>query len=845
MLRATVKSVLARKLRLALTTLSIVLGVAFIAGTLVLADTLNATFDRLFGEAEKGTSVAVRAKSAFTGDNLSDNRAPVPESLLDRVRTVPGVRHAVGNVEGYAQLVDPRTRDVIANGQAPGLGVDWDDSTLSPLRLTTGRGPRAPDEIAIDSETAREHDLGPGRSVTVLTRVGPLSARVVGVFKFGSSGNLAGATMTAFEPRTAQRLIGEPSTFSMVRLAAQPGISQEELRDRVRRVLPTGYEALTGTQLSAETANAIQRNLSFFNIFLLVFAGIALFVGSFIIANTFTMLVAQRTRELALFRALGASRRQVTRSVLGEALIVGVVASTVGLLAGVGMAKLLQVLLNAIGVTLPKSALVLKAHTPIWAYVVGVGVTLLAAYPPARRAARVPPVAALRDDVALPERSLRRRAVVGGVLTAAGAVLVGTGLAGVGAQPAALVGLGAMAVFLGVAMLSPLISRPVTRLLGAPFVRFAGVAGRLARENALRNPRRTAATAAALMIGMALVSAMTVMASSIKASSNQIIDRSLGADYIISTTGFTPFSGAVAERVAAVPGIDAVTSFRFGIAKLGGAASNVQGVQPDTVAKTLNLDVYAGSLANLGEGQLLISEKVAKARNWRVGQRVPAVFERAGATTLTVGGVYRENQIAGDHLLSTAAFTRYFPRSLDLVVAATAGPGVDRSQVHAAVERAAAAASPNVRVRDQSEFKEEQRKQVDQLLALVIALLALAILIAVLGIVNTLALSVFERTREIGLLRAVGMSRRQLRRMIRLESVIIAVFGAVLGVIVGIGFGWALAQALRDEGVGVLVIPGGQLALYVLLAAFVGVLAAVLPARRAARLDVLRAIATT
>jgi putative ABC transport system permease protein len=844
MFRATLKSALGHKLRLALTTASVVLGVAFIVGTLVLTDTINATFDRLFADANRNTAVNVRAHSDFTSNqNAGTQRAPVPASLLPTVRAVPGVRDALGNVEGYAQIVSPKTNKVLGGQGAPSLGEVWTDSTLSPLRLTAGRGPKAAGEVAIDTKTAADGGIKVGDTVTVLLKGPPLRQRVVGIFRFGSSGELAGATITAFDPVSAQRLLGSPGVYTSIDVAAASGVSQAELRDRVRRVLPAGYEAITGKDLSAESSNSIKSALKFLNIFLLVFAGISLFVGSFIIFNTFTMLVAQRSKEMALLRALGASRRQVTRSVLGESLLVGVVASTIGLGAGLGVAKLLQLLFKAFGADIPASGLTVLPHTPMWAYLVGVVVTTAAAYQPARLAARIPPMAALRDDVALPSASLRRRAIIGALLVVAGIALLIAGLAGAGSQPAALVGLGAIAVFLGVAALSPYISQPVVRLLGAPIAR-ASYAGRLARDNAMRNPRRTAATASALMVGLALVSAMTVMSSSIKESSNQVIDSSLGADYVLTTSTFTPFTRTVAERLAGAPGVAAVSSFRIGTAKIGGSSTQITGTQPATVRRTVQLDLLSGNLDAMASGALLVDAKTAKAKKWAVGDRVPAVFGKTGATTLPIGGIFKENQLIGSYLISTDTFDKNFADALDSVVAVTTEPNAPVAQVRKTVE-AAAALSPNISVKDQAEFKADQRKQINQTLSFVLVLLALAVLIAALGIVNTLALSVFERTREIGLLRAVGMSRRQLRRMVRLESVIISVFGAILGVAVGLGFGWALVRALRDQGIRTLVIPWGSLALYVVLAAIIGVLAAVLPARRAARQDVLQAIATT
>lgn len=844
MFRTTLKNALGHKLRLLLTTVSVVLGVAFIVGTLVLTDTINSTFDRLFTDANRNTSVNVRARTEFDSNrNTSTQRAPVPATVLSTVRAVPGVRDAVGNVEGYAQVLNPKTNKVIGGRGAPGLGEAWTASSLSPLRLTAGRGPTSAAEVAIDTNTAKDGGISVGDTITVLLKGPPSRERVVGIVKFGSTGDLAGATITAFAPSAAQRLLGTPGTYTSIDVAAVGGISQTQLRGRVQRVLPAGLEAITGKQLSAENSNAIKSALSFLNVFLLVFAGISLFVGSFIIFNTFTMLVAQRSKEMALLRALGASRRQVTRSVLGESLLVGLVASVVGLAAGLGVAKLLKALFKAFGADIPANGLTVLPHTPIWAFAVGVGVTVAAAYQPARLAAKIPPMAALRDDIALPGASPKRRAIVGGLLVAAGVATLIAGLAGATGQPAALVGVGAVAVFLGIAALSPYISQPIVRVLGAPIAR-TSYAGRLARDNALRNPRRTAATASALMVGLALVSAITVMSASIKETSGRIIDNSLGADFVLTTSSFSPFSRAVAEKLNGAPGVAAVSAFRLGFAEIGGSATQLTGTDPATVQKTVQLNTVSGSVGSMAKGALLVDSKTASAKGWRVGQRVPVVFGTTGRTTLPIGGIFKQNQLIGSYLVSTATFDQHFTGSLDSVVAVTADPNVPVSTVRKTVDTAAAL-SPNIKVEDQAQFKADQRKQINQTLSFVLVLLALAVLIAALGIVNTLALSIFERTREIGLLRAVGMSRRQLRRMIRLESVIISVFGALLGVVVGVGFGWALVAALHDQGITTLVIPVPSLILYVVLAAVIGVLAAVLPARRAARLNVLTAIATT
>jgi putative ABC transport system permease protein len=484
---------------------------------------------------------------------------------------------------------------------------------------------------------------------------------------------------------------------------------------------------------------------------------------------------------------------------------------------------------------------VFESSTVVWAYLTGVVVTVVSAVAPARRATHIPPVAALRDDVSLPESSLRRRALVGTTMLAAGIAAMVAGLAG--DAGILWVGLGALGIFLGVAMLSPFLSRPVVGGVGSLLPRVWGSIGRLARENARRNPRRTAATASALMIGLALVSAGGVLGASIVKSANGIIDRSVGADFIVTASNFMPIPGEVADEVRSVDGVDAVTSFRSGQAQVGKSVVSLQGVTADTVDRTLKLKVVTGDVGSLAdEDTMLVDKDVAKDKGWKVGDQVPAIFGKTGDTQLTVGGTYDQNQIAGNYLIGLDTYDANYSQRLDEVVAMTIKPDADPEAVRSELQ--ATADSSNLEIRDQSEFKDEQRKQINQLLGFIYVLLALAVLIAALGIVNTLALSVIERTREIGLLRAVGMGRRQVRRMVRLESVVIAVFGTLLGLVLGVALGSALVTALSGEGIDELVVPYGQLVIYLVVGALIGVLAAVWPARRASRLDILGAITT-
>ncbi len=849
MFRLALKGALARRLRLALTASSIIIGVAFVAGTYILTDTLNSTFDTIFGNAEKGVSVVVRGHEAFSTSGFdsgpTDERALVPDSVLQEVLQVPGVNDAVGVADGYAQLV--YKGKAIVNGGAPNLGTAWvGNKPESPLHLVKGREPTGPGEILIDNKSADKYHIPVGAQVEVIASGDTVPATVVGYMRFGSS-TLGGATITAFVPSQAQQLlIGARNQWSTVQASADPGVSQDALKQRVQTALAgaglaDAVTVQTEKAYAADQADQVKSQLKFFNILLLVFAFISVFVAVFIIFNTFTVLVAQRTRELALLRALGASRRQVLSSVVLEAAIVGLGSGIIGIGLGLLVADGLRALLGAFGGSFDTVSLQLRTRTVVVSLLVGGLATIVAAVVPAIRAGRIPPVAAMRDDFVLPAASLRRRTRIGVALLVIGAVLL---VLGVKSGKALEIGLGALAMFRGVVSLSPVLSRPIVGGIGRLLPRFWGTTGRLARENALRNPKRTAATASALMIGIALTTTMSIMAASITTSANAAIDNSVGADFIITADNFNPISDSVTAAAEKVPGAGAVTAFRAGSAKIKNSTTQLQGVTPNTVVDTLRLDTTSGSADNLALDSVLLSEKVAKNNHWHVGSKVPVEFSLTGKKSLTVQGIFAKNPIAGDYLIGLNTYDANFRNRLDQVVAIKAAGGANLGQVRADLTKALKS-YPTLKLQDQTEFKADQKRQINQVLAFVLALLVLSLLIAWLGIVNTLALSVFERTREIGLLRAVGMATRQVRRMIRLEAVVIALFGALLGVALGIGYGAALVQALHSQGIDTTSFPVGQLIGYLVVGVVAGVTAALWPARRASRLDVLQAISTT
>lgn len=837
MLRATFRSLLARKLRLLLSATAIVLGVSFVSGSLVLTDTLGRVFDELFASVNAKTAVEVRGKEPFdAGTQGEAARQPVPASVLETVRAVDGVAAVVGDVSGYAQVVDA-DGEPYSNGGAPTFGLNYDaDPLTSSFTLRSGEAPQGPGEVALDAATSEATGFEVGDTVSVILAQGRKELTVSGVFGFGENDNLAGASIVALDQEVAEQLLGRPGEYDVVRAAAGDGVSQEELRDRVAAVLPAGTEAVTGEQSADETAGDIKEALGFFNTFLLVFAGISLFVGGFLIFNTFTMLVAQRQRELALLRALGASRGQVIRSVLVEALVVGFVASVVGLGTGLLVAIGLQSLIRAVGGSLPQGDLVVQTSTVVACFVVGIVVTAVAALLPARRASAVPPVAAMRDAVA-PEHSLRRGSTIGAGLLVLGVVAIGVGLRG----ELAVLGLGAVLAFLGVAGLSPLLSRPAARVLGAPLAR--GVPGRLGRLNAMRNPRRSASTAAALMIGLALVSAVSILGSSAKASVEKIIQGAVGADLVVQQKGgFDGFSPAVATTLDDLDEVETADVLRFELVQIGEQVTFVTAVSDAALERSLTLDEVDGDLG-LRPGVLLLSESESETRGLSTGDTVPVTFTRGTVRDYRVGGVYADNQLVGPYLLDSSAGAD-FATDLDGVVLLNASEGVSAAELRTAVD-AALEAFPTVEAATGSEFADDVAGNIDVILTIINVLLLLSILIAVLGIVNTLALSVLERTRELGLLRAVGLARPQMRRMVRVEAVVVSLFGTALGLVVGTALGIAVQRALADDGITELQVPLGRFALFALAAAVAGVVAAVLPARRAARLDVLQAIATT
>jgi putative ABC transport system permease protein len=851
-LRATWRSVFAHKLRLFLSAFAVILGVAFVAGSYIFTDTLDRAFTGLTSGAVGDVIVQPGSSDGEEGGGggpVSQGTSTVPAALVEQLAAVPGAARADGRVSNFGTFVVGKDGKLIGGQGPPGIAVNRSEGPaangIPSSTLESGRWPQSPDEVVLDVSTARKAGYVLGEQIALVTtsEVPRIEATYVGTASFGGSA-LVGASVVMLETSRAQEVyLGGEDAFSAVWVTAAPGTSQDELLASVNGMLPEGFRAVTGDATSERASTRIDEALSFVTTFLLVFAGVALTVGAFLIVNTFSILVAQRSRELALLRAIGASRRQVARSVLAEAAVVGLIGSAVGIGVGFVLAVGIKLLFSRVGLDLSANELVLRPRTVVVALVVGLLVTLASAYLPARRAGRVPPVAAMRDDVALAEGGLRWRLAVGAVLLVAGIAAMAAGLADLGSEPTYVLGAGAFGVLVGTALLSPVLGRPVLSGLGWVYRRSFGAVGLMAEQNARRNPRRTAATASALMIGVALVTMMSVLGASAKASLDQTLAEDIVADFVVSNAVGQAFSSSVADEIEGVEGVQTVARVRAALLQIDGERDFASAVDPDAVAGVARPEIVTGALTGLDASSVAISSELAAERALSVGSTVTIGYA-GGTSEATVVATYVEDAVLqSDVTMSLEGFDAIGVPPTDRTVYVVAQPGVDRAVLGAALSDVVADL-PTVTVNDQATFAAEQRAPIDQLLFIVYALLGLAVVIAVLGIVNTLALSVIERVREIGLLRAVGLSRKQLRTMLRLESVAIALLGAVLGIVLGLAFALALQRSLADDGINVLAIPGGQLALFVAVAALVGVLAALWPGRRAARLDILRAIAS-
>lgn len=848
-LRISVSSLRAHKRRFAGTFTAVLLGVAFLTGTLVMGDTLRGSFDTMFGDAAGGTDAVVRSADVVTvpGDSLG-TREPVDTGLIEKIERVPGVAAVAPRIEGAGQLVGSDGEPVGGQGP-PTVAGNWiDDARLNPYRLADGRLPERSGEVVLNRGAAEAGKLSIG-DTTVLRTPDPVRVTVVGLATFGGEDGMAQVTYTGMTRADAEKyLMPEPGGAASIQVRAGPGTGQEELAESLRAVLPSGVEAITGQESAEENQEMISGQfLSLFTTLLLVFSGIVLLVATFSIHNTFAIVVAQRTRENALLRALGASRRQVVGATLAEASVVALVASAAGLLGGIGIAAGMRALFPVIGFPFPEGPLVIGALSMLLPLAVGVAVCLGSALLPAVRAGRTAPLAALRETAVDDSGASRTRSVVGTVVGLAG---IGTILAGVLATPSlVLAGTGAVLALAAFVVLGPVASSYAVRLLGAPLDRLRGVSGALARRNALRSPKRTAATATALMIGVAVVSLFTVFGASLKATMDRTVSRSFAGDLAVSVPAFGGGGSGLSPRLtpalAELPEVGSAVGLGRGVAEVGGAGRQLTVTDPAALAEGFDLGSVDGSFDGFGANDIAVSRPGADDRNLRTGSTVQLTFTDGRKETFTVKAVYERSELAGDYVITRAAWAPHRTQDADTLVSVTFRDGVPAAEARAAVEKAAAPfGNPDVQTRD--EYAETSAGAIDMMLTLIYALLALAVVIALLGIANTLTLAVHERTRELGLLRAVGQTRAQLRAMVRWESVLVAAFGTAGGLALGGLLGWVIVKAA--EGAGdtpfAFAVPPAQLMVVGVVGLTAGAIAGWRPARRAARLDVLRANAT-
>src|SRR5512139_3959423 len=827
------------KLRLFLTVTAVTVGVAFVSGTFVLSDTMSKAFDELYAGLTKGTDVAVQAEPAYNDITTQGQLRPLDDSVVDLVRDVPGVEVAEGSLTGFALILD-KGGEPIQPGGAPTLGASTsaDERLAGDFSYRDGRAPHGADEVALDAATAKKAGYHVGDSVEVVLEDGQRSFTVVGIVGFGETDSLAGATMAAWDTATAQRLLGKEGRVDQVAVKAAEGVSPEQLRDDIAEVLPQGVEAMTGRELADDSSEAIRDGLGMFTNILLVFAAVSLLVGSFVIWNTFNVLVAQRRREVALLRAVGATRRQVLGGIVVEALLIGLVSAVVGLFAGVGLAVGIRELLAAIGIEVPTTSAAVEPRTVVAALLVGVVVTVVAAVVPAWGATRVAPVEALREATPVSGSIGRLRRTVGLLLLAGG--LAGLVACSVVANQPALTGLCTLLAFAGLVASGPLLARGMARLADRGR---RGGGWRMAARNIARAPRRSAATALALTIGLTVVCAVAVTAASTKVSVADAVEAGNRADLILKPAGQgSGMSPGVADLLREEDDVDTVVEMRYSGARVQDSSSFVVGMQTEDLTKVADLGIASGSMKDFGKGSMLLGVKQAEALGLEAGDDITVTFPETGEVTLEVAGTFERDALVGSaYVVSLDDFAENVTSRLDMAVMLTATDGVSAADVKETVT-SALADYPNVNVSDPSELTEDAQAQVDQMLGLVTALLLLAVVVAILGIVNTLVLSVVERTRELGLMRAVGATRKQVRRVVRRESVLMSLLGALTGIALGTAAGVALSRSLVDQGITSLKVPAGTLVVYLVVAAVVGVLAAIGPARRASRVDVLRAI---
>ncbi|MFF3347592.1 ABC transporter permease [Streptomyces sp. NPDC002779] len=839
MFRTALRNVLAHKTRLLMTVLAVMLGVAFVSGTLVFTNTISDAYRNSSAKGFDHLDVAVQPNHQESKGNSVGKTPELTEALLDESAKVPGAASATGVVNGFTAIAD-KDGDLIGQGwQSEGSNYSGAEDPRYPL--VSGHAPSGRNEVLLDAKTAERAGYRVGDTVRISIDGPVLKPTVTGIFTTDDGNVAAGGSLALFDTATAQRLFGKTGTYDEIDVRAKAGVSQAALKAELDKVLPGNLvETTTGSQLADDQAEMISSEMGSFRQMLLVFAGIALFVGTFIIANTFTMLVAQRTRELALLRAVGASRRQVTRSVLIEAFVVGAVAGVAGLVAGIGIGVGLRSLMGSLGATVPDGPLVISPGTVVTALAVGVVITMLAAWLPGRRAAKIPPVAAMSSlHAQATTKSLVLRNTLGALFAGGGVAVVLAATSMEGSDGQAPMGLGAVLLIIGVFILTPLLSRPLIAA-ASPVLRIFGVSGKLARQNSVRNPRRTAATASALMIGLTLITGMTVMAGSLQQAIDKMASSALRADYVVSMANGNGLSPDVDATLRELDGVTATSPLRNAPSRIDGETEYLTGVNGSSIADLTELPMDSGAF-EVGGTRVVVDDDTATSHGWRTGSTFTAHYEDGKAERLTVAGVYVGNEMIRGIMLDNRTLTPHLTDPTDMqVMVKTAARASDATKD--ALEKALGA-NPAIKVQDKKDLSNEIAQMSTLILNMVYGLLAMAVIVAVLGVINTLAMSVFERSQEIGMLRAIGLDRKGIKRMVRLESLVISLFGGVLGIGLGVFFGWAAGELVASRmATYELVLPWTRMGVFLLLAATVGVLAALWPARRAARLNMLTAI---
>jgi putative ABC transport system permease protein len=848
--RVALKGLAGRKLRATLTSIAIVIGVAMVSGTFVLTDTIKAAFSGIFTQAYKNADAVITGRSAISssGSGGGPGTPSLPASLLTRVQRLPQVELATGGIADSAQIVG-RGGKVISRGGAPGLAFSYTPASqrFTPLRLASGSWPTAPDDVDIDAATAQNQHLAVGQRIGIVARGPEQRFRIAGTVTFAGVSSLGGATLSIFTLPTAQRIFDKQGRYDQINVAKKPGVAEAALLAAIRPLLPRDGQVRSGHAQAQQASKDTSGFLSIFQYFLLAFAGVALFVGSFVIANTLSITIAQRTRELATLRTLGATRRQVLASVLLEAFVIGVLASVAGLFLGLALAKGLNSLFVSFGIDLPSNGTVFKTRTIVVSLLVGIVVTMLAALRPALRSTRVPPISAVREGAVLPPSRfahLGPQVALATLALAAALLAVGMAVTGLSTGLRLLaVGLGTLALLAGVAALAPALVPRLVRVLGAPARRIGGAAGGLARANSMRNPARTASTASALMIGLALVTLVGVLAAGLRSRFESAVNQVFVANYAVTATNnFSPIGVSSERAVRRVPGVLVVSGVRAGQAKAFGSQTNLTGAQPNA-SSVISVPWTAGgpqTPARLGSDGAMVTKDYATSNHLRVGSPLRILVPSGEILHQTVVGISnppKGGSPYGNIAISASRFDSAYQNPENLYVFVNARGGVTAANTRAL--KAALAGFPDAKLQTKAQFTHNQEQGLNTLLNLLYVLLSLSILVSLFGIVNTLVLTVFERTRELGMLRAVGMSRRQVRRMIRHESVITALLGAAFGIPVGVVLALVIGVAIKYAA---FTIPVGTLVVFVIAAILAGIVAAIIPARRAGRLNVLQAL---